>query len=162
MKHILLPLVLVSLAACSSGAPVQREAVVSGASFASVQGEARLNVRTFLPSEDGERREVLGASCRLETSLYSLDFQTPVRLKLPNFGPQSPELSITCNANELSGTARAEIRTNWDRPPGAFGYAGYGPYGRRGFYGGWPYGGFGYPVSAVPVSTYPDIDVILR
>lgn len=149
------------VAGCARGVPVENEAVVSGADFDSVQGEARLVVRTFLPVGESERSEVLGANCNLETSLYALDFTTPVRLKLPNFGTQSPELDISCRARDWSGAARVEVRTNWDYPPGGYGYAGYGYYGARGYYGG-PYGGWGWPGSAVPYSYYPDVDVLLR
>lgn len=160
MKGVRLAMAAACLAGCAKGVPIQNEAVVAGGDFDAVQGEARLAVRTFLPDEGDGRREVLGAACRLETSLYTLDFTTPTRLKLPNFGTQSPELDIACTARDWSGTARVEVRTDWDYPPGGYGYAGYG-YGPRGYYGG-PYGGWGWPGGAVPRSYYPDVDVILR
>lgn len=161
MKFAGLAVAALCLAGCARGVPVENEASVSGAQFDAVQGEARLVVRTFLPAEQNTRREVLGAACDLETSLYSLEFTTPVRLKLPNFGTQSPELDITCQAGEWSGARRVEVRTDWDYPPGGYGYAGYGYYGPRGYYGG-PYGGWGWPGNAVPYSYYPDVDVMLR
>jgi hypothetical protein len=158
-------LVALALGACARGAPIENQVTVTGANFGNVMGEARLAVRTFLPDEGGERREVIGAACELETSLYSTPFTTPVRLKLPNFGPQSPELDFTCKANEWSGAAVAEISANWDYPPGGYGYGGYGYYG-PGYYGGpygWgPAGGWGWPGGAVVEYYYPNVDVPLR
>lgn len=153
-------LVALSLAGCAGGVPIENQVTVSGANFANVMGEARLSVRTFLTGEGGEAREVLGADCTLETSLYATRFTTPVQLKLPNFGPQSPELDIACTANEWSGGARVEIYTDWDRPPGGYGYPGYGFYG-PGYYGR-PYGYWGWPGAAVPEYDYPNVKITLR
>jgi hypothetical protein len=161
VKGVQLALTALCLAGCARGVPIENEAIVSGARFDAVQGEARLAVRTFLPAEGNARREVLGAKCDLDTSLYSLSFTTPVRLKLPNFGAQSPELDIVCSAGEWTGAARVEIRTDWDYPPGGHGYVGYGYYGPYGYYGG-PYGGWGWPEVAVPRSYYPNVNVMLR
>jgi hypothetical protein len=163
VNGVRLLLAALCLAGCARGVPVENEASVSGARFEAVQGEARLVVRTFLPVEGNSRREVLGARCDLRTSLYSLSFTTPVRLKLPNFGPQSPELDIACSAREWTGRARVAIRTDWDYPPGGYGYAGYGYHGPLGYSGG-PYGGWGWPGPrpAVPRSYYPDVNLMLR
>lgn len=144
------------LAGCATGVPVERSVVVSGARFEAVQGEADLIVRTFLPPEAGERREVLGAVCDVRSSLYEARLVTPSRLVVPNFGPQSPELSFACRAGDLSGTAQRDVVTHWNQPPGYWGYPGaFGPWG----WGGW--GGWGYG-PAYPVSGYPDVAVVLR
>lgn len=150
---------LMPLAACAGSVPVENVVTVSGAQFDSVRGEADLVVRTFLPAEENTRREVTGAVCELDTILYSTRFTTPARLKLPNFGPQSPELSISCRAEDWSGRAEVPVETDWAYPPG--GYAGYG-YGPPGYYYGGPWGGWGWPAGAVPVSGYPDVHVMLR
>jgi hypothetical protein len=151
------------LAGCASGVPVERQVTVQGGHFQDVQGEAALLVRTFLPEQDGQRLEVVGARCDVVSSLYTTELVTPSRLVVPNFGPQSPELSFTCRAGERTGTAVVRIATYWRSPPGywgaypGWGYPGYGGWG----YGGWGYGGWGYG-GGYPYSDYPDIRVILH
>ena len=104
--------------ACASGVPVERQTVVSGSRFDAVQGEAALVVRAFLPEVAGERREVIGARCDVVSSLYTAALVTPSRLVVPNFGPQSPELSVDCTADELAGSGSARIVTQWREAPG--------------------------------------------
>jgi hypothetical protein len=144
------------VAACAGGVPVERQTVVSGARFDAVQGEAAFLVRTFLPEENGARREVVGARCAVLSSLYSAEIVTPSRLFVPNFGPQSPEITVDCTAGELAGSGTARIWTRWDDPPGYWGgYPGYGLYGPWG-----PWGWYGGP--GVPVSDYRDLAVVMR
>jgi hypothetical protein len=158
MKIGMVGLCAVMLAGCSSGVPVRNEVSVSGSRFGNVSGEARLTVRSFRDLADGSRREVIGASCNLESTLFSASFATPARLKLPNFGPQSPELEIDCAAGTLAGHAIADIDTYWRRPPGGYGYGYYGGPWYGGPYGYWDWPGYG----GVPVSDYPDVRVLLR
>jgi hypothetical protein len=153
MRILLLLAPALGLAACATGVPVERQVVVPGGRFDAVQGEAQLTVRTFLPQEGDERREVVGADCTVVSSLYSAELVTPARLVVPNFGPQSPELEIDCRAGDLAGSGRVRIVTRWQQPPGYWGYP-WGPYGWPGW--GW-YGGPG-----LPVSDYPNLDVIMQ
>jgi hypothetical protein len=147
------------LAACATGVPVQRQVVVPGDRFVAVQGEAGLFVRTFLPPEGRDRREVVGADCRIVSSLYSTELVTPSRLVVPNFGPQSPELVATCTAGELSGTGRTRIITRWQQSPWGWGYPGpAGPWDPW----GWGMPGWGWYEPSYPVSDYPDLIVTLR
>ena len=105
----------------------------------------------------GERREVVGARCRALSSLYSAELVTPSRLVVPNFGPQSPEISVSCTAGELSGTVTTRIVTRWNEPPGYWGAPWpYGPYGPA-----WG-PGWGWYGPAYPVSDYPDLNILLR
>lgn len=151
---LLVALLSLGLAACSSGVPVERQVVVPGGNFAAVQGEARLTVRTFLPESGGTRGEVIGADCTVLTSLYSARLVTPSRLVVPNFGPQSPEITVDCKAGALTGSATVRVFTNWQYAPGP-----WGPYG--GYYG--PYGPWGWGGAAgYPLSEYPDVAVTLR
>ena len=141
------------VAACAGGVPVDRQTVVSGTRFDAVQGEAAFVVRTFLPEEAGERREVVGARCAIVSSLYKAELVTPSRLVVPNFGPQSPEITADCVAGELAGSGTARIVTSWRDAPGYWG----SPWGfYRPYAWGW-YGGPGYPVS-----DYPDLRVVMR
>jgi hypothetical protein len=152
---VALPLV----AACAAGVPVERQVVVPGDRFIAVQGEAGLFVRTFLPPEGRDRREVVGADCKVVSSLYAAEVVTPSRLVVPNFGPQSPELVATCVAGELTGTGRTRILTRWQTSPWGWGYPGPGvaaaPWG-------WGAPGWGWYEPSYPVSDYPDLIVTMR
>lgn len=149
--------VLFLAAGCASGVPVERQVVVPGARFTAVQGEAAFVVRTFLAPEGGERREVVGAACRLSSSLYDAEVVTPARVVVPNFGPQSPEIAAECRAGDLAGTGGTRIVTRWQQGP--VGMA-PGPY-----YGPWGWGGpvgFGWYEPSIPISDYPNLHVVLR
>ncbi len=106
------------LAGCATGVPVERQVVVAGDRFTNVQGEAAFIVRTVLPvDENGARREVVGARCTVLSSLYQAELVTPARVVVPNFGPQSPQITVSCKAGALSGAGTARIVTRWDGPP---------------------------------------------
>jgi hypothetical protein len=147
------------LAGCASGVPVERQVVVPGDRFDSVRGEAALFVRTYVEAA-GERRELAGARCDVVTSLYRTELVSPSRLVVPNFGPQSPELGITCRAGERSGSETVRILTRWNEPPRYWGY----PPGYWGWPGVFPPGPFdwGWYGPGYPVSDYPNARVLLR
>ena len=116
---------LLLVAACAgTGVPVERQVVVAGDRFSAVQGEAAFFVRTVVPLEGRERGEVVGATCRLVSSLYAAEVVTPSRVVVPNFGPQSPEITATCRSGELSGTGGTRIVTRWQQSPWGWGTAG--------------------------------------
>jgi hypothetical protein len=155
LRHLGLLSVLL-VAACAGGVPIDRQVVVSGSRYEAVRGEAALTVRTFL---EDNRSEVVGATCEVVSSLYAATLVTPSRLVVPNFGPQSPELTATCRADQLSGSRTVDIITRWQPLPGAWGYP-YGPYSP---YGPWGWGWYGPDYGpGYPVSDYPDLRVILR
>ena len=108
-----------ALAGCAGGLPLGPDVVVSGAKYVAVQGEADLVVRTFLVDPAGQKREVAGATCAIDSSLYSARLTTPARLRVPNFGPQSPVLTLTCAAGELKGGGQVGIETFWRAAPGS-------------------------------------------
>lgn len=156
------------LAGCAGGLPLGPDVMVGGQNFAAARGEADLVVRTHVIGADGSEREVGGAVCDVTSVLYSARLTTPARLRLPNFGAQSPELMLDCAAGELRGSASRPITTVWRTAPGYPGVGGwygggwYGPgwYG-PGWYGpGW--GPWDYPEPRYPVSLYPDVSVQLR
>jgi hypothetical protein len=155
---------LAALAACATGVPVQRQVVVPGDRFVAVQGEAGLFVRTFLPPEGRDRREVVGAECRIVSSLYETELVTPSRLVVPNFGPQSPEIVASCRAGDRTGAGRTRIVTRWQQSPWAWGYPGPGVPGAWGPGWGGPgwAPGWGWYEPSYPVSDYPDLIVTLR
>ncbi len=153
-------LACVALAGCTtSGVPVSRQVVVSGGNFQAVQGEAQFFVRAFLPPEGDQRREVLGARCDVVSSLYAAEVVTPSRVVVPNFGPQSPEITVTCRADHASGSSHMRIITRWQPAPGFYGDPFWGPGWGPGWGGPWgPWGGWG---PSYPISSYPDIEVTL-
>ena len=156
MRWLALPLLL---GACATGVPVERQVVVPGDRFTAVQGETAFFVRSFLTPEGGDRREVVGATCTITSSIYSTEVVTPSRLVVPNFGPQSPELTATCKADDLAGTGGTRIITRWQQSPWGWGYGSPGPWGWGPAWGpgwGWNDG------PAYPVSDYPDLIVIMR
>jgi len=161
-RRVLLASVL--LAGCATGVPVEHDTVVQGGGFTNVSGEARFVVRTVLAAESGnERQEVVGARCTALSSLYKAEFRSPTRLVVPNFGPQSPEITVSCTTEKLAGTATAKLVTRWDGPPG---YPGpmWGPGWAPGWGPPWgpAWGAWGWPGPAFPVSDYPDLVVTLR
>lgn len=158
MRGTVLAVGLLALAACAGGVPLERQVVVPGGRFDAVRGEADLVVRTFLANEGNERREVVGAVCDVVSSLYTVRLVTPSRLVVPNFGPQSPELTATCRADDLHGAGRVRIVTRWQQPPGLWGYPA-GPYPYAGLGWGW---GYGWYEPGYPVSNYPNLHVTLR
>ena len=153
------PAALLILAACAGGVPVERQVVVAGDRFSAVQGEAAFFVRTVVALEGRERGEVVGATCRIVSRLYSAEVVTPSRVVVPNFGPQSPEITATCRYGELSGTGGTRIVTRWQQSPWGWGPPGpfYGP-------GPWGWGGPGpwsWYEPAIPISDYPNLVVTL-
>lgn len=151
------------LGGCAGGLPLGPDVVVGGQNFPAARGEADLVVRTHTIGTDGAEREVGGATCALRSVLFTARFTTPARLRMPNFGPQSPDLMIDCAAGRLSGGVTAPIHTYLRSPPG---YAGpWGPYGPGwlgpGYYGrGW-WDPWYYPEPSYPVWEYPNVSVRL-
>lgn len=148
-----------TLGGCAGGLPLGPDVVVSGAKYVAVQGEADLVARTFVIDAAGQKLEVAGAVCDVESSLYSARLTTPARLRVPNFGPQSPALGFSCAAGELKGGATVGIETYWRTAPGMYGpyWEAYGPGAL-----GWPGPGWGLYGPSYPVSEYPNVHVILR
>lgn len=158
---LLLPLLL---AACATGgAPIARQVVVPGAQFRAVQGETQFVVRSFLPPAGNQRQEVVGARCDLVTSLFRTALVTPARVVVPNFGPQSPEITVACRTPESAGRGSTRIFTRWRQPPGMWGDPYFGPYGGPwgpGWGPGWGWYGPGYGPGYM-ISDYPNLDVTL-
>jgi hypothetical protein len=149
------------LAACAGGLPLGPDVMVPGQQFVAAQGEADVIVRTYVVDATGARREVAGAVCDVTTVLYSAQLTTPVRLRLPSFGPQSPDLVIRCAADGLTGGTTQPIQTYWRTAPpygaGPWGGPGYGYGYGPGLWGPWG----AWPEPAYPVSRYPDVEIRL-
>ncbi|HRO09933.1 hypothetical protein [Amaricoccus sp.] len=74
-----------------------------------------LAVRTFVPGTEVDGwDEVTGATCRVEGAPYfSATVLTPVRLALPDLGPDAPALVATCEKGTLRGQAGVEPAFSW-------------------------------------------------
>ena len=74
-----------------------------------------LAVRTFVPGDGpGGWDEVEGVTCRVEGAPYfGATVVTPVRLTLPDLGPDAPVLQAFCERGELRGQAAVAPAFSW-------------------------------------------------
>jgi hypothetical protein len=88
------------------------------------RGQETLTVRTFASGGAG-LTEIEGASCLLDSGVFSARFASPAQVVVPDYGPASPDLFIRCSAGVLSGTATATVHnaTLEDRQRAAVGIA---------------------------------------
>ena len=78
-------------------------------------GDRALALRSFVPGPDGWQ-EIDGARCRVTGGDYlSADVVTPVRLVLPDLGPDAPPLRADCETGTARGAAVVEPFFPW--PP---------------------------------------------
>jgi hypothetical protein len=111
-----------------------------------------LALRTFVPDAGGGWQEVAGARCRVTGGDYfRADVLTPVRLVLPDVGPDAPPLTASCGNGALSGTATVLPSYGWpvEGRPDAVRRAAWG--------GGWWWG-----FQKTGPMAYPDLAVALR
>lgn len=158
-RPVLLAAALAVSGCAAGGLPLGPTVVVPAQPGVAAQGQADVVVRSFAAAPDGKRAEVGGAECRVDSILFKTRLTTPARVVFPSFGPQSPTLSVACEAKGWKGAAEQGVVINWVNPPGAWpGPGPYGPWG--GWGGGWGWNGWGAP--AVATFVYPDIHVLLR
>jgi len=111
-----------------------------------------LALRAFVPGVEGEWQEVTNVTCRVTGgTFYRADVVAPVRLVLPDLGPDAPPLTATCGSGALSGTATVVPVFGWPEEgrPDALRRAAWG--------GGWWWG-----FQRTGPMTYPDLAVALR
>lgn len=77
-----------------------------GVSPPPARGETQAVVRSFV-TEGGRAREVSGAACEAASAYATAAFTTPARLALPDLGPQTPALNVTCSLGAQTGGAAA-------------------------------------------------------
>lgn len=110
-----------------------------------------LALRTFTPTADGWQ-EAPGAQCTVVAGDYfTATVVTPVRLLLPDLGPDAPQIRADCTLGTAKGAAAVAPAFSWP----AEGHA--SPPARVAYSGGWWYG---FQKSG-PLS-YPDLSVGLR
>ncbi len=165
MRAIGIVVALAALAGCSNGAYQLPTVQGGGAGLPQVsmrasrdvvvppgRGQVKaLAVRTFVPAADGWS-EVTGARCHVwGGDFYETTVVTPVRVTLPDLGPDAPVLLAECESGALRGTAGVQPSFSWPeetRPsaPTRFWWG-------AGWW--WGYQKTGY-------MSYPDIAVALR
>jgi hypothetical protein len=114
-------------------------------------GEEALALRAFVPGPDGWQ-EVDGARCRVTGGDYfRTQVVTPVRLVLPDLGPDAPVLSAECEAGNARGAAAVAPAYRWPADRHA------SPPERAWWGGGWWYG-----FQKSGPMRYPDLAVGMR
>jgi hypothetical protein len=111
-----------------------------------------LALRAFVPVADNAWQEVTGARCRVTGGdFYRADVVTPVRLVLPDVGPDAPPLTASCRTETLSGTATVAPAFSWpvEGRPDAVRRVAWG--------GGWWWG-----YQKTGPMAYPDLAVAMR
>ena len=110
-----------------------------------------LAVRTFVPAGEGWN-EVTGARCEVTGDpFFSATVETPVRLALPDLGPDAPALVARCTSGALTGSASVAPGFSWPaegRPA---------PLTRVWWGGGWWWG-----FQKTGPLRYPDLAIALR
>ena len=166
---LLFPLV----AACASpgGQQAQTATVQTetrrGADLPPARGETYLTVRTFVVEAAGER-EVSGASCEAASDYSSARFQSPARLALPDLGPETPVVSVSCTDSTRSGSLAARARLQSSGGGGSYGQpaigvsVGTGGYSSVGVSFGGLYGGGYGGGPAIQRAIYPELRVLLE
>lgn len=70
------------------------------------RGTTALAIRAFVPAADGGWQEVPGTVCKVTGGeYYRITVATPVRLLLPDLGPDAPILVADCRSGALAGRA---------------------------------------------------------
>jgi hypothetical protein len=96
-----------------TGLPLPAEPVAvtprAGASLPVTRSYSEIVVRTFLRDEENRRREVGGATCRVDAPAFAAEIRSPARVLVPVPRAGAPALDVTCIAGELSGAARRGI-----------------------------------------------------
>jgi hypothetical protein len=113
--------------------------------------EMAVALRSFVPGSDGWQ-EVTGARCVVTGgSFYRAVVVTPVRLILPDLGPDAPPLRADCETSTARGSAVVAPAFSWPADRHAS-----GP--RRAHWGG----GWWYGFQRSGPMSYPDLAVGLR
>jgi hypothetical protein len=77
-----------------------------GVAAPAARGETALVGRAVSAGVAGE--ELLGAACVAESPYFSASFTTPARLLLPDYGPASPVVTVSCRAGNAAGSLSAQ------------------------------------------------------
>jgi len=142
----------------TSGLPSVATSAKPGVAAPLAQGETALIVRTVAGSDPA--REIAGAACVADSAYFSASFTAPARVLLPDFGANSPVVTVTCRMDSASGSLAARP-TAWSGRGGlpAVGVS-VGTGGHVGLGVGW-YGGSTSTGPAGAAARYPELQVPL-
>ena len=132
------------------------------------RGETQLVVRAV--SADAPGREFPGAVCDAISPYFASRFTAPARLLIPEYGSQTPEVTVSCEAGGASG--RATVAPQASYSGGGFGGPAVGiSVGTGGGWNGWDGDGVGVGLSwwggggggyGEPLVRYPALRVPMR
>lgn len=78
------------------------------------RGTTALALRAFVPDAEGGWQEVDGAVCHVTGgSFYRAVVATPVRLLVPDLGPDAPAIAAECRSGSLTGRAAVAPGFYW-------------------------------------------------
>ena len=132
------------------------------------RGETRLVVRAV--SAEAPGREFPGAVCDAISPYFASHFTPPARLLIPDYGSQTPEVTVSCEAGGASGRATVA-------PQASYSCCGFGQpvvgisVGTGGGWNGWDGDGVGVGLSwwggggggyGEPLVRYPALRVPMR
>ena len=126
------------------------------------RGETQLVVRTVPAANPAQ--EIAGAGCVAESPWSRVEFTSPAAVLLPDFGAESPNVTVTCRAGKQSGSGVAPPVAAWSGGAGGWPAVGIsvgtGDVSGVGVGLGWWGGGAGAG-SGVPVTRYGELRIPL-
>jgi len=82
------------------------------------RGQKTVPVRTTGPREGQSFGEIVGSTCSVDSGLFTAQFQTPANIVVPDYGPNSPAMFVSCTAPDgrtKTGTFNAVNLTSQER-----------------------------------------------
>lgn len=83
----------------AAGIDIYARARSMGQAVPVFRGQDTVAIRTFSGS-----KEVTGPICTLDSGVYHTQFSTPANIVVPDYGPNSPAIFVSCQAAGLFGT----------------------------------------------------------
>jgi hypothetical protein len=158
----------IGLGACvAPGAAPPGVGTVSATRTAGVQaplasGETQIVVRA-VPAGAPDQ-ELHGAQCVAESPWFRSEFASPARVLVPDYGTQSPPVTVTCRSGTATGSAVAQPQAAWSGGLGGWPAVGVsvgtGDSSGVGVGFGWWGGGVG-TYGGAPVVRYPELRVVV-
>jgi hypothetical protein len=107
MRRALLWVCLGLAAGCSTsgggqGTATTRAVAVPNVSLPPAQGETALDIRAVGPAGD----ERVGVPCTATSPLFTAGADAPARVLVPDYGPNAPEITVTCQGGRAAVVAR--------------------------------------------------------
>jgi hypothetical protein len=128
------------------------------------RGETQLVVRAVAAGAPAGQ-ELQGARCVADAAYFRAEFASPARVLLPDFGAESPAVTVTCRSGTASGSAVAAPQAAWQGGLGGWPAVGVsvgtGNSSGVGVGLGWWGGGGVGAAGGTPVVRYPEVRVVV-